>query len=904
MQMFRGKTIATAVSLFLMLIMAVSLATLPNAAAQVPEGMTWDFPEADNYAPSATRLLLWERYGDRIPTSVYAVISPNPVGIGQDTSVVMFNPQVPPGAQYDNDVRYQYTLTLKDPNGDTETLPATGGTFYSDSTGSTFTHFTPDVVGNWTITVKFHELFYHWWYEPAGNSAANTNNATLRDYYGVTFLESTRTYTLEVQEEPVEREFKTVPLPTEYWARPIEGQNTQWYQVASNWLSGPHDKDNGGSGNQYQQDGTGPTTGHILWTKPTEDGGLVGGGNFSVPGEVFNAGHQYQTRFTNPIIMWGRLYYEVPIVFAGTGGGWMCVDLKTGEDLWGGPKDFGTIEMHFGPYTFYSSISPAFGYYYDWDTRNDHGVTTPGWMFTSNYGLSIHPRYGIAGQLNLTNVPSGYEIMGPKGEHLRYVFSNAGNRTDPSYRLLQWNTSRVFTSNTGVVDAGTPSAYDWNVSASWMNTMSSVSVEGVQFNDVLFGINGSHPRGTSAPNYAYPSPVTIWAVNLNPDSSRYSVGELMYMKNVDTITDPPDGGEFMLERVGDGVAIFVKLPERYWVAYDIHTGNKMWDTSAYPESDFNAFGYYSFPSLIHTESVSIAYNKLFTGGYTGAVMCYDLSNGTLLWKYEAPTEQPIFEYYTLMLGPIVDGKIYVGTHEHSADTPLFKGAKTRCLNVTTGEPIWEMTGWAHPYTLAVADGVLIYWNNYDHQVYAVGKGPSSTTVTASPKVSVQGDSILVEGNVIDVSAGTNQQQQAARFPNGVPAVSDESMSDWMAYVYMQKPLPQDTVGVNVTITVLDPNNNCYDVGTTTSDASGFFKMMFTPQVPGEYTIIATFAGSDSYWASHAETAIGVEEPPAATPPPTAAPASVADTYILPGTIGIIIAIAVVGAIIVLMLRKR
>lgn len=86
--------------------------------------------------------------------------------------------------------------------------------------------------------------------------------------------------------------------------------------------------------------------------------------------------------------------------------------------------------------------------------------------------------------------------------------------------------------------------------------------------------------------------------------------------------------------------------------------------------------------------------------------------------------------------------------------------------------------------------------------------------------------------------------------------------------------------------------------------NGFFKMMFTPEVPDEYTIIATFAGSDSYWASHAETAIGVEEPLAATPPPTIMPVSVADTYFLPGTIGIIIAIAVVGAIILLMLRKR
>jgi hypothetical protein len=36
---------------------------------------------------------------------------------------------------------------------------------------------------------------------------------------------------------------------------------------------------------------------------------------------------------------------------------------------------------------------------------------TPGWLFSNNFGASIHPRYGIIGQLNLTNVPSGFEKL-------------------------------------------------------------------------------------------------------------------------------------------------------------------------------------------------------------------------------------------------------------------------------------------------------------------------------------------------------------------------------------------------------------------------------------------------------------------------------------------------------------
>ena len=447
LQFDRGKA-AVVVVLFLMLTMAISLVVLPIAnagfndptATAIAAGMTWPPPGAANAElnASATRLLLWYRYQDKIPTWTYGVFSPNPVGVNQRFTIVMFNPQVPTDSAATNDIRYEYTITITKPDGKTETLPSSG-TFVSDPTGSGYTDYTPDQVGNYSVTIKFNKLFYRWY----GSTAQ-------RDYYGVTLLESARTYTVVVQEEQVEPVAVTVyPLPTEYWTRPIEGQNQEWGRVSSNWLNNAKDRDFGSGQNRFQTEGIAPNSAHILWTKPTEDGGVVGGyGNFSDPGEVFNAGHQYQTRFTNQIIMHGRLYYEVPLTFAGGGGGWMCVDLRTGEDLWGGPRNFGTAlsTVEFGGmvFTMVGSISPSFGYYYDWDDMNQHGIVNPGWMFTSNFAQSIHPRYGIMGQLNLTSVPSGFEVSGPKGEVLRYVMQNAGNSTNPDWRLLQWNSSRVF----------------------------------------------------------------------------------------------------------------------------------------------------------------------------------------------------------------------------------------------------------------------------------------------------------------------------------------------------------------------------------------------------------------------------------------------------------------------------
>jgi hypothetical protein len=155
--------------------------------------------------------------------------------------------------------------------------------------------------------------------------------------------------------------------------------------------------------------------------------------------------------------------------------------------------------------------------------------------------------------------------------------------------------------------------------------------------------------------------------------------------------------------------------------------------------------------------------------------------------------------------------------------------------------------------------------------------------------------------VTDVSPGTNDAVLTMRFPNGVPAVSDDSMSDWMMYVYKQFARPADATGVDVILTVVDPNNNVYDIGTTTSDSSGLYSYAFTPEVPGKYTVIATFAGSGGYYASFAETSINVDEAPPPPEPQQQITLPPTETYIAVATIVIVIAIGIVG---LLLFRKR
>jgi hypothetical protein len=71
-----------------------------------------------------------------------------------------------------------------------------------------------------------------------------------------------------------------------------------------------------------------------------------------------------------------------------------------------------------------------------------------------------------------------------------------------------------------------------------------------------------------------------------------------------------------------------------------------------------------------------------------------------------------------------------------------------------------------------------------------------------------------------------------------------------------------------------------------------------------YNIIASFAGSKSYYPSFAETYAVVTEAPAATPPPPEAQPSIADTYLLPATAGIIVTIVAVGVILMLIIRRQ
>lgn len=253
----------------------------------------------------------------QIPTFAYIHAAPNPVGVGQTTTVYMWIDKVfVDTTALTNDWRFHnYQLTITSPNGTTQSQTFA---YISDPTSSQYIRFTPDQVGTYSFNFTFPgQDFNTYSHDPA--------SAIVND----TYLPSAASTTLTVQQEQVPNPLSSYPLPQDYWTRPIYGENTDWWSISSNWLGtgSPVNSATGSgtisgfaisatAGSLIQRnpgDAVGPQTSHVMWTKPLQSGGVVGGNNFPTQGNTYFEGSAYNQRFSNPIIMDGKLYYNPPL---------------------------------------------------------------------------------------------------------------------------------------------------------------------------------------------------------------------------------------------------------------------------------------------------------------------------------------------------------------------------------------------------------------------------------------------------------------------------------------------------------------------------------------------------------------------------------------------------------------
>lgn len=837
MKIAKNKTM---IALILMLTMVIPLVALPAT-------------KADN----ATEL----------PTFLLLNVGPNPVGVGQTAQVNAFmsKPPMTAGLGGSGTMYEKITIEVTRPDGTKETL----GPYKSDGTGGVWASYTPAQTGNYTFKASYpgqhiEEMVPGFFGPPT--------------FYNLTYTASkSETFTLTVQTDTIPT-YPMIPLPTEYWSRPIYATNYNWAALGGSWygLATPAFATTGtydATGN-FQQYSTAPNTGHIMWTKSTHFGGQVGA-PISADQMSQYMSTTIATNFFEPVILNGVLYYTEYAGPNAAKASWVALDLRTGETLWTrSAGEAGNEIIRMGQILRWHSIQE----YGSWAFL--YACSSTGFFGTASY-FTIYDAYTGEYMANITdaqNIPFLMDYDTDQQGTLLGYYTSGGN-------LVMWNSTKLMMSNSWDQITIRPSGtYNWSAGIQWTVPLPNPNLSiAARTHDLILLRYAPSPSMFSELSYGSQVTAGIDA----------KTGALLWGPTNQTIPSMQDIG-FL--GAGDGTYVLHNKDTNEAYGYSLTTGNKIWGPVSLPG---NAWSHIS-------RAAQFAYGRVYIFDFGGYVNALNTATGKIDWTLvpRSAGYNTGFGVYPLWYnGMISDGKLFV-SESHMYDPPLYPGAQQLAINCTTGEIVWSILSFTGRVPTASADGYLIQWNSYDNQIYSIGKGPTETTIEASPKVLEHGTNVLVEGKVLDISVGTKDSDRSARFPGGVPAISDESMSPWMEYVYMQQTKPTNATGVPVTISVLDPNGNTYVVGTTTSDASGNYKLSFTPQVPGDYTVIANFPGSESYWPSQEETAINVGEAAAtATPQPTQA-VSLADQYILPGIIGIIAAIAIGFVATILVLRKR
>ncbi len=914
----KTKTSAITIVIFLIISIGASTMLLPTTSAHSPA---------------------WQ-----VPTFAYVQAVPNPIGVGQTATIYMWLANTYADASKLNDYRFHnYKLTITAPDGTVTTQ-----TFANimDSTSNQFYSFTPTQVGTYNFNFTY-----------PGQAVNDSSHLPTSAYINDTYLPSDASTTLTVQQAAITN-VDPLPLPASYWTRPIYGENVYWYSISSNWLgTGSAGYGTGAAGcNVPPGNAIGPETSHVMWTYPLDFGGIVGG---TIPpvGSTNFEGSAYNGRFTNTIIINGYLYYTKPVTFTGlTSGETVCQDLRTGEIIWSSPVipalSFGYVydvdnpNQHgtYPPILFTSNFAQAYDAYTGDPLFNvtavpsgtqvvgsageqlrltlvNLGNTSSPIMYLSQWNSSrlwenvANPWTGA-----VVNSPTLYNYSTTTGASITSTQAMYASVTQPSIGAVAGNDPEKPATNNYVIYgnvvnfSSTLCTYDWNVSLDWLNTITpSPTIVAAWAGDLLIARSGSMPSNTIQ------TPYTYFGINLN--ASKGAIGSKLWSNTLQ-----PPSGNITVSYSGpansdptSGVFVEFYKETMQFVGYSLETGQKLWGPIG--DQSQNQLMYYNsgYNSGGNENGAAYAYGRLYYDGFGGVMSCYDLKTGSLLWTYGnggvGNSTQSGFEVpgsYPMSIYAIGNGIVYTTTTEHTVEIPLYRNAQQQAINATTGQLIWTLNDvtseaggpGAALDTGYIADGFSVTLNGYDNQIYCVGKGASATTVSAPNLAAISGQSVIISGTVMDISSGTTQDEQIARFHYGVPVSSDVSMSDWMGYIYQQKPLPTNFTGVEVMLSVVDSNGNYRNIGTATTDAHGFYSLQWTPDISGKYSVIATFAGNKGYWSSSAEAAFAVQESATTPTPQLTQPPSVSETYFLPAIAGLFLAVIVSIILTLLVLRKR
>ncbi len=551
-----------------------------------------------------------------------------------------------------------------------------------------------------------------------------------------------------------------------------------------------------------------PKTAHVLW-KLNSTGQI--GGYMGTPHSI-QTGGGVEAYGAGDAGIFTSSPPNIRTVMAGRGyytasGNIICLDMQTGQQLWSVPGSFNA-----------GAREGRTAYLYSFGTRFIKYDAITGAM-----------------SLNVTGLSSAFYVH-PN------VYSVSGGR------IIKWDVEGTSTNFTTRIV--------WNITDNMPSTTSAYSVIS---SDDMWVSRFTNPYDAATAIFN-----NVTGLNLKTGTYQYAYAPYY------TPTDP---NTYIYRQgpaigAGYGLVYFAGIPYenqgKGYHAINASTGRLVWTSEAadYPWGNFWAY----MPQ-------ASAYGMNFGLSYSG-VYAFNITNGKIVWHYvatdannetpyasniDAETGKPYASYPFGSTGPVVGGGIVFAPNTEHSPSFIYRGQQLHAIDAFTGEKVWSILGVYTP--TAIAYGTLLASDSYNGYTYAFGKGSTETTISTSSKVITKGSSVLLEGTVLDASPAQK----------GTAAVSDDSQTGWMEYLHMQQPIPGNTTGVPVKLTAIDSNGKTWDIGTVTSDLSGAFKKMWTPPAEGEYTIMATFEGSESYYSSNAQTAIGVDVA-ASAPVPTQTPA--------------------------------
>jgi len=791
----------------------------------------------------------------------YISVAPTLIGVGQQLTVNTWVFPLP--TTYDNlpnwNGFYGLTVTFTRPDGTKDTFMPTDGTgAYKagemQALGALYFYYAPSMAGNWSVSFTL----------PAQNI---TDAAGTVYYAGCT----SNTFYFTVQTAAVLAgllngyPWAQLPNSNVYWSYPIDANNREWGAISGDWTGVTSTMSTVNSPTQlrWQPYGSGPSTPHIVWTNYLKEGGIIGGAYKTI---------SYDVPMSTIVVMDGMAYVAVPNTtpVGQSFGQFRCINEATGQVMYqvngtitngihlpGNTYDQASTAIAVGETaTTLASSYGSYQYPYLWGTVTINGVVY--WEYYDALTGVLVRQFNNCASARLID-----------GTVLAFGAQSYTSTTDTALDgyVYRWNMSTVVGFVTNVVGA-----YNWNLGITWK----------------------------------VPLPLTIWGTSpaifaVSPDLSTVVVGTRNqywgYNANTGallwnlTVNYPiTSNEEIPLAQVPDFL-IFDSVASTYH-CYSELTGALLWTTPSFASSPWATTW-----TVYYSETNDL--NNLYIAFPDGSMRAYSLATGDLIWTSTpfASTEYANNAVPFVYAGVVMEGGLIYGYAGYSTSyqlDPLPRFNMLVCINATTGNVKWTLNGGVD--TNAAANGYVIGQSIDDGYLYCIGKGQTSTSVTAQQQ---DGGSVLIQGSVLD---------QSEAQPN-TPAICDANMSVWMDYLHMQNSTllnnPPKCIGVPVTLTAVDSSGTTVSLGTVTSNYQGNYEFQWTPTTPGMYTIYANFAGTNSYFESSAST--GATFAAAATPAPTAAPISGLATtsdllsYVVVAIVVIIIAIAIVGA---LLLRKH